>query len=359
MSIEKLVLSDFRNHKKTSLTFSPGVNVIWGKNGSGKTSALEAIHILSVGKSFRTNKIQETIKTESLQSKLVGVFVSDTIKNEISVRQNKNKNKKITINNAVVTMKEILGRNPAVILSPEEQSITSGSPKSKRKYFDRVFSVVSRQYLNNLVSYTKTLKNRNFLLKKRANKNELSPWEIKLAEFGSELWKEKNRLGELFDQKLKEACKNYNKGDVLVSLNHKIKEEDPSAFLSALEKNKERDRAIGYTTYGPHTDRHAVFFNNQNIRSFGSQGEHKISLVLIKIAEYELIKKETQTTPTILLDDLFATLDFERGDAVLELLEKNTQTIITNTDLVDIESHGINLDGTNNKSIHLVRECKN
>ena len=82
-------------------------------------------------------------------------------------------------------------------------------------------------------------------------------------------------------------------------------------------------------------------------------------MVLIKIAEYELIKKEPQTTPTILLDDLFATLDFERGDAVLELLEKNTQTIITNTDLVDIESHGINLDGTNNKSIHLVRECKN
>ena len=167
MSIEKLVLSDFRNHKNTSLTFSPGVNVIWGKNGSGKTSALEAIHILSVGKSFRTNKIQETIKSESLQSKLVGVFVSDTIKNEISVKQNKNKNKKITINNAVVTMKEILGRNPTVILSPEEQNITSGSPKNKRKYFDRVFSVVSRQYLNSLVSYTKTLKNRNFLLKKR------------------------------------------------------------------------------------------------------------------------------------------------------------------------------------------------
>ena len=107
MSIEKLTLSDFRNHKRTSLTFSPGVNVIWGKNGSGKTSALEAIHILSVGKSFKTNKIQETIQTDCLQSKLVGVFVSDTIKNEISVKQNKNKNKTITINNSTVSTKEI------------------------------------------------------------------------------------------------------------------------------------------------------------------------------------------------------------------------------------------------------------
>ncbi len=97
------------------------------------------------------------------------------------------------------------------------------------------------------------------------------------------------------------------------------------------------------------------FFNNKNIKTFGSQGEHKIALVLIKIAEYELIKEEKKLSPTILLDDLFATLDFERGDAVLKLLEKNTQTIITNTDLVDIESHGINLDGIRNKSIHLKR----
>ena len=98
-----------------------------------------------------------------------------------------------------------------------------------------------------------------------------------------------------------------------------------------------------------------MFFNNKNIKTFGSQGEHKIALVLIKIAEYELIKEEKKLSPTILLDDLFATLDFERGDAVLKLLEKNTQTIITNTDLVDIERHGINLDGIINKSIHLKR----
>ena len=122
-----------------------------------------------------------------------------------------------------------------------------------------------------------------------------------------------------------------------------------------LEKHKTKDLTLGYTTFGPHTDRTGVFFNNKNIKTFGSQGEHKIALVLIKIAEYELIKEEKKLSPTILLDDLFATLDFERGDAVLKLLEKNTQTIITNTDLVDIESHGINLDGIRNKSIHLKR----
>ena len=355
MSIEKLTLSDFRNHKRTSLTFSPGVNVIWGKNGSGKTSALEAIHILSVGKSFKTNKIQETIQTDCLQSKLVGVFVSDTIKNEISVKQNKNKKKTITINNSTVSTREILGKNPAVVLSPEEQTITCGSPKDRRKYFDRVFSVVSKTYLNSLVSYRKTLKQRNFLLKTKAKKNDLLPWDFKLSEFGVELWKEKNRLLQKFQKKLHTASNNYNKEGVLVGVSQKTQEENPDSFLFQLEKHKTKDLALGYTTFGPHTDRTGVFFNNKNIKTFGSQGEHKIALVLIKIAEYELIKEEKKLSPTILLDDLFATLDFERGDAVLKLLEKNTQTIITNTDLVDIESHGINLDGIRNKSIHLKR----
>ena len=355
MSIEKLTLSDFRNHKRTSLTFSPGVNVIWGKNGSGKTSALEAIHILSVGKSFKTNKIQETIQTDCLQSKLVGVFVSDTTKNEISVKQNKNKNKTITINNSTVSTKEILGKNPAVVLSPEEQTITSGSPKDRRKYFDRVFSVVSKTYLNSLVSYRKTLKQRNFLLKTKAKKNDLLPWDFKLSEFGVELWKEKNRLLQKFQKNLNTASNNYNKEGVLVGVSQRTQEENPDRFLFQLEKYKTKDITLGYTTFGPHTDRIGVLFNNKNIKTFGSQGEHKIALVLIKIAEYELIKEEKKLSPTILLDDLFATLDFERGDAVLKLLEKNTQTIITNTDLVDIESHGINLDGIRNKSIHLKR----
>ena len=193
------------------------------------------------------------------------------------------------------------------------------------------------------------------MLKTKPKKNDLLPWDFKLSEFGVELWKEKNRLLQKFQKNLHTASNNYNKEGVLVGVSQKTQEENPDRFLFQLEKHKTKDLTLGYTTFGPHTDRIGVLFNNKNIKTFGSQGEHKIALVLIKIAEYELIKEEKKLSPTILLDDLFATLDFERGDAVLKLLEKNTQTIITNTDLVDIESHGINLDGIRNKSIHLKR----
>ena len=91
----QLILSDFRNLKSTSLTYSPGVNVIWGKNGSGKTAALEAIHILSVGRSFRTAKLQETIEKNSPHSRLVGVFVSEKKKKEVAVSHTKDKRRRI------------------------------------------------------------------------------------------------------------------------------------------------------------------------------------------------------------------------------------------------------------------------
>ena len=138
MSIETLKMSGFRNYKEKSLEFGPGVNVIWGENGSGKTSTLEAIHILSVGKSFRTPRLQEAIEESSLHARLVGVFVSEKNKKEITVSHSKDKRKKITINKAEVSPAEIFGQNPIVLLSPEEQKITNGTPSDRRKYFDKI-----------------------------------------------------------------------------------------------------------------------------------------------------------------------------------------------------------------------------
>jgi DNA replication and repair protein RecF len=93
----------------------------------------------------------------------------------------------------------------------------------------------------------------------------------------------------------------------------------------------------------------------KKLRTFGSQGEHKIALVIIKLAEYLFIKKQTGASPTLLLDDLFAKLDLKRSDAVFELLKKKTQTIITNTDLFNLKNHGIDLGATENQSFHLER----
>ena len=359
MSIKKLKMSGFRNYKEKSLEFSPGVNVIWGENGSGKTATLEAIHILSVGRSFRTAKLQETIEKNSPHSRLVGVFVSEKKKKEVAVSHTKDKRKKVTINNSEVTPAEIFGQNPTVLLSPEEQKITNGSPSDRRKYFDKIFSTVSKEYLIKLIEYNRVLKQRNSLLKNTPMIKEIEAWDEKIVDTATSVWDKREKLHKKFESILNEVCELYGKKEVGVSLNSGLPKHGTGGFFDVLKNNRQKDIVFGYTTTGPHTDKPAVLYNGKNIRSVGSQGEHKISLVLIKLAEYRLIREGTKTTPTVLLDDLFATLDFERSDAVFALLEKNTQTIITNTDLVDIKNHGIVIDGKTNKSIHLLRQCKN
>ena len=102
-----------------------------------------------------------------------------------------------------------------------------------------------------------------------------------------------------------------------------------------------------------------MFFKDKPLREYGSQGEHKLSFVLLKVAEHGFIKKETNKNPTLLLDDLFAKLDNGRGNAIFDLIRKSGQTIITNTDLVGVEAHGINPNNPNNKTIHLLRNWKN
>ena len=359
MSIEKLKMSGFRNYKEKSLEFSPGVNVIWGENGSGKTATLEAIHILSVGRSFRTARLQETIEKNSPHSRLVGVFVSEKNKKEVAVSHTKDKRKKVTINNAEVTPAEIFGQNPTVLLSPEEQKITNGPPSDRRKYFDKTFSTVSKKYLITLIDYNRVLKQRNSLLKKTPISKEIETWDEKLVDTATRVWTKREKLYKEFEKALVDTCELYGKKEVGVLINGGLPKENHKEFLEVLKTNRQKDIVFGYTTVGPHSDRPMVLYNGKNIKAVGSQGEHKISLVLIKLAEYRLIKEATKTTPTVLLDDLFATLDFERSDAVFALLEKNTQTIITNTDLVDIKNHGIIIDGKTNKSIHLFRQCKN
>jgi len=358
MSISLIKMTNFRNHTQTEMAFGPGVNVIWGENGSGKTSILEAIHLLSVGKSFKTNTTKETIKDQKETTRIKGVFKTKNNKEQIiTFGQTKSLKTKIKINDVLVKRKELLGKNPTVLLSPEEQGITTGSPGERRRYFDKLYSTVSSEYLNDLLIYTKTLKQRNSLLKTQPTEETINPWNIKLAEKAEKVWKTRYRFNNNFLQGLVNVSKAYNQTGVIVALKKEDIQTQKEDLLLVFKKTLTKDIQTQRTTVGPHRDSLSFSLNNKPIKIYGSQGEHKIALVLIKLAEYTFIKNETGETPTLLLDDLFAKLDFARSDAVLALLEKKTQTIITNTDLVDIKKHGINLEDTNNKNFHLMRAC--
>ena len=355
MPIQKIEMISFRNHQKKVVTFSPGINLLWGENGSGKTSVLEAVYILSNGKSFKTNRLIETVNREKKEAVVSGIFGGKTT----TFYQPANGQKKIKINNVVKKTKDLIGHNPTVLVSPEEEKITKGPHTERRKYFNRLFSTVSKTYLNNLIKYTNAIKNRNHLLKQNKQPPEIKIWDAPVAKYGALLWLEKKHLQQSFNREVLLVCEKYN-NDININISTTSpKKPTENDLLEKLELNIQKDVFLRRTLVGPHADKYTVFFKDKPLREYGSQGEHKLSFVLLKVAEHGFIKKETNKNPTLLLDDLFAKLDNGRGNAIFDLIRKSGQTIITNTDLVGVEAHGINPNNPNNKTIHLLRNWKN
>ena len=355
MPIQKIEMINFRNHQKKVVTFSPGINLLWGENGSGKTSVLEAVYILSSGKSFKTNRLTETINNKKKETIINGVFGGKTT----TFYQPAGGQKKIKINNVIKKTKDLIGKNPTVLVSPEEEKITKGPHTERRKYFNRLFSTVSQTYLTNLIKYTNAVKNRNHLLKQNKQPFEVKVWDAPVAKYGSLLWLEKKHLQHSFNREVFLVCEKYNNNiniDISTTTPKNPTEKD---LFEKLNLNIQKDRLLRRTLVGPHTDQYTIVFKNKPLREYGSQGEHKLSFVLLKVAEHGFIKKEANKTPTLLLDDLFAKLDNDRGNAIFDLIRKSGQTIITNTDLVGVEAHGINTNNPNNKTIHLLRNWKN
>ena len=172
MEIRSINMISFRNHEKTKMSFDPGITIIWGENGSGKTSVLEAIHSLSFGSSFRTKNRRELIKNGSNNFLIEGFFKSKNgIKNNVLFSQDIKGNKKIKINKKeIYKRRDLLGLNNVVVFSPEEEPITKDGPKNRRNFFDKVFSIVSKNYLEELLAYNSILQQRNAILKLHSKK---------------------------------------------------------------------------------------------------------------------------------------------------------------------------------------------
>ena len=340
--------------------------MIWGKNGSGKTSLLEAIHILSLGKSFKTHKPKSIIKKGENYFVIKGDFLSNNIKTEVAIQTNIKNQQTIKINGKnIKKRRDLIGKNNVVVLSPEDQTITKGGPKERRSFFDRLFSVVNIDYLNILQEYTRTLKQRNALLVS-ANKNKIIEenlllWEEKLSTLALKLWGLRKKIFFDYKKSLLETAKKYEKRlnlDIVYSKTVENKKE----YQAKLKTLREKDILLGTTAIGPHKDKIEVFWENKNIRDHGSQGEHKIALVLLKLTEMNLIKKKTGIHPTLLLDDVFSKLDLSRSEKLVSYLnsveskpKEPIQTIITTTDIVNVEQSGLVFNDKEIKSHKLER----
>ncbi|MDD5539608.1 MAG: DNA replication and repair protein RecF [Candidatus Marinimicrobia bacterium] len=353
MILRNLRLVNFRRYTDSVFEFHHKTNFINGENGSGKTSILEAIHYLSLTKSFRTNNDSEAVQYHRDYFNVFGKF-TDTHDKDLLINVNYSKadGRSLLLNKArIKRYADIVGLAPVVILSPGLQKITEGGPAERRNFINRIISQTDRDYFLSLIEYKHRLTQRNTVLNRYRDRKHyhydayFEAQDEMLAKTGKKIDKGRQAFLIAFEPIFKAIFKRIKHIDsqveICVKYNLKTTAKDyTDKFMNSLKERFERDVVSGRTSCGPHLDEIIILYNDREIRQIGSQGEHKLVLIALKLAEGAYLESFKNEGIIFLLDDLFAFLDSEHcRNIVLEIGEKN-QSLITSTDIKELKKYG-------------------
>lgn len=332
MKVLKLELNRFRNYKSEEITFDDGVNIFFGNNGEGKTNVLEAIYMLSLGRSFRTNKDKEMIQLDAETAYVRAMVESRGKEYKIEYKINTKLKKAIKINGLPIErISELLGILNVVVFSPEDLSLVKDGPKERRNFVDREISQLRPRYYNQLNSYYKSLAQRNNLLKsKNIDEVLLGVYDEQLSVYGTEIIKYRQEFIHKIGRIARDNHYKISSGkeNLSVAYERSIDAEEPSEYLSILGKHKEADLQRGTTSRGIHRDDLDIQINGIDLRSYGSQGQKRSAAISLKLSEIQLIYEMRGEYPIVLLDDIFSELDKTRQVMLLDSI-KHAQTFVT------------------------------
>lgn len=340
MYIKEIELHQFRNYQQLQLQFHKKLNVITGNNAQGKTNLLEGIYIMSLGKSFRTNRDSEMIGFGFDFCRAKTLSIKDEREVEIEITFKK-EGKLIRIDGVrAPKTSDLLEQVYAVVFSPEDLKIVKEEPEKRRKFMDRELCQIRPVYYKNLGRYKKVLQNRNVLLKSGGvDPQLLSVYDEELTEYGSRIILDRAIFAEKLDQISREIHRKITDGKEELKISYessipvqKGREEQKTIFLEKLQKGFSRDCMKGNTESGPHKDDLKIQVNGVDIRHYGSQGQQRTAALSLKLAEIYLIKEETGEDAILLLDDVLSELDVQRQTFLLNRLQE-IQIFITTTEI--------------------------
>ena len=347
MQLETLTLTNFRNLIEQEIVFEKDLNIIYGDNAQGKTSILEAVHFLSIPRSFRTNSDKIALQHSKEHFEIKGNYKNSenqktTIRLYYSIKDGKNI---FVNNNKIEKFSELIGIIPVILLSLEDLELTYGYPGNRRKFADILLSQVSPLYLSALQNYKQTLLQRNKLLnlisEKKESKSSIFPWDKQLVKYGTEITKYREEFVQFIDERLahhyhlisesKDIINAIYKSGISTQIENFESNSIKSEFEANLERNYNTDLIKQSTTIGPHRDDIEFLINGQLLKAFGSQGENKTFLIALKFIEGEYLKNKLKNDPIFLMDDIFGELDKKRIEHLTEQILKIGQTFITTT----------------------------
>lgn len=350
MKLLKLQIENFRNYRQHQHIFElqKPITILVGPNGKGKTNLLEAIYILSLGKSFRSLQNEDLIMWENdyLRCRAEVKTKDFDLELEVFYSQRPTRQKNFKRNGVNLKNSEYLGNLITVLFHPEDLNMLYLSPSLRRRYLDTVLCQCDKKYLNALSNYKKVLKQRNALLLcirdaqfKRMDTSlleaDLEAWNQELVQFGSQVIKKRKEFVDFLNKNLEETYQKISDSVDKISLEYESKIKGD--YHDELFNRKIRDIRQGETSAGPHRDDLLFYLNGKSISSSASRGEFRTILLAVKLSEISFIKEKTSHFPLLLLDDVFSELDQERQNQLLKAIE-GCQTIITTTDINNLKN---------------------
>ncbi|MEC8306890.1 MAG: DNA replication and repair protein RecF [Chlamydiota bacterium] len=334
MTLRKITLRNFRNSTHATFSFQQGVNWIEGPNGTGKTSILEALHLLSTGQSFRTHRLKECIQTTHNAFMVEAEYEKEGVQQTLSISFTDQGRRYYDNGTALPSAISLLGLLPSTLLDSKQTSLIMGTPSQRRKFLNIQIAQQYPHYAQELVRYQQGLRQRNHLLKEEIRRS-LDSWESALAKAALPIMRKRKELITFFNLHLKDP----HRLAYLPSISEN-RWDDLKAFY---EEQRERDLRTGTTLQGPHRDDVCLLFEGHPADQYASEGQKRLFIAALKSIEWEGLASNTPTSPLFLVDDFGVHLDSSNQNLLFEGFFLFPQVIITAPQTLPFPGHRIPL----------------
>ncbi|MGN0778320.1 MAG: DNA replication/repair protein RecF [Aristaeellaceae bacterium] len=349
MRIDELKLRDFRNYSELTLHPHPGINLLFGQNGSGKTNLLEAIHYCALGRSHRTSQDKEVVRKGAAMAAMGVRVIRDNSRCSVAVKLTPGESRKKQVfldRKRASRLSDMMGRLQCVMFSPEDLLLIKEGPALRRRYLDMMLSQLSTSYFQALQQYNKALEQRNAILRdmKKGGRCEVamldafedamaSPCQViiplrrtmlaQVAKAAADKYAAiSGRPGEVFGMAYQ--CCTQETADVAGHVRR------------VLQQGRREDALRGVTGFGVHREDIALTLSGRDMKLFASQGQIRTAALSMKLAQLEVFRQAAGEAPVLLLDDVMSELDMTRRTRLLREIS-GVQTFVTCTDESDLD----------------------
>ena len=338
MFLKELSLTNYKNFESLKFSFDTKIICFVGLNGVGKTNILDSIYHLSYTKSYFNPIPSQNIKHGETFFFISGKYMIDDKEENILISLKKGEKKIIKRNNKLYKkFSDHIGKIPLVLISPDDRNLIIEGSETRRKFIDGIISQTDKEYLNNLIDYNKTLKQRNALLKMFYDKSEkirktIDIYDRQLSSDAHKIYDKRREFLNEFIPIFKSRYKELSNDKENVEIKHSSDISPDQNLYKLLKNSLEKDLRFQYTTKGIHKDDLNLNLENFPIKKYGSQGQQKTFLIAMKLAQFDYLSK-LDSKPILLLDDIFDKLDDTRVKQIINLVnqEKFNQIFISDT----------------------------